>query len=297
MNKREYLTTVWWKSAIKFQGPYLVLSNGKNADSLKIRLPRNFDMSEIEFIKTIEFVYKHGQYALHFTYVTEKEVADAGDAVLGIDIGEIHPMVTHDGVETTIFNGRYTRSLYQLRNKVIASFNAKIDRCQKNSKRYWYLVKRKWRKLRSIQNQINDGLHKHTTRLVERCSQRGVGTVVVGDLTDIRDGMNYSRRANQKLHQWSFNKLAFMLEYKCKDAGIAVEYVDEAYTSQTCPACGKRHKPRNRNYECVCGFKYHRDGVGAINIRNKYLGCLGVPVEATMVSPFGIRLDTKCYAT
>ena len=49
--------------------------------------------------------------------------------------------------------------------------------------------------------------------------------------------------------------------------GIKVVKINEAYTSQTCPKCGSRKKPNNRNYTCKCGFKYHRDGVGAINIR------------------------------
>ena len=66
------------------------------------------------------------------------------------------------------------------------------------------------------------------------------------------------------------------------------------YTSQTCPSCGDKHKPSNREYKCKCGFTYHRDGVGAINIRQKYLGCLGNPVAATMASPIGIRLEVRC---
>ncbi|WP_459838414.1 zinc ribbon domain-containing protein [Halanaerobaculum tunisiense] len=34
---------------------------------------------------------------------------------------------------------------------------------------------------------------------------------------------------------------------------------------------GKKHKPQNRNYNCPkCNFKYHRDGVGSINIFKKY---------------------------
>ena len=55
---------------------------------------------------------------------------------MGVDIGEIHPIVCHDGLHTHIFNGRYIRSLYRLRNKVIAGFNAKIDRCKRGSKQW-----------------------------------------------------------------------------------------------------------------------------------------------------------------
>ena len=294
MRKRKHLTTTWWKSAITFCGHTLRLTNGRGNAPLEIQLPRTFDMSESARIATIELVYKHGQYALHFTYKYNDVELVACEGVVGIDIGEIHPMVAHDGRDTVIFNGRYIRSLYRLRNKVIAGFGSKIDRCQKYSRRWWHLVRRKWKRLNRIDNQIRDGLHKHTRSLVDWCEARNIGTVVVGDLTGIRSNIAYGRRANQKLHQWPFGKLTMMIGYKCKSAGISVEVVSERYTSQTCPSCGTRHKPRNRNYKCQCGYVYHRDGVGAINIRQKYLGDFGRPVVVPMHAPIGKRLVTRC---
>lgn len=50
--------------------------------------------------------------------------------------------------------------------------------------------------------------------------------------------------------------------------GIRVEYVNPAYTSQICPSCGKHNKAKDRNYKCSCGYKNHRDLVGAKNIIN-----------------------------
>ena len=39
-----------------------------------------------------------------------------------------------------------------------------------------------------------------------------------------------------------------------------------------------------------CGFQYHRDGLGAYNIRRKYLGELETPqVVGAMASPIGVR--------
>ena len=81
---------------------------------------------------------------------------------------------------------------------------------------------------------------------------------------------------------------------------MKVKVIDESYTSQTCPKCGNRKKPTNRTYTCQCGLKYHRDGVGAINIRAKYLGRLGDPVVADMdnqamkmTPPLGFRLKVR----
>ena len=245
----------------------------------------------------INLVYNKGQYELHFVYKIDDCGKLKAKGVVGVDIGEIHPIVTCDGVITNIFNGRYIRSLYRLRNKVIASFKKKIDRCVKHSRHWWYLVRRKWKRIKKIDNQIRDGLHKHTTKFVKICESRDIGTIVIGDLTGIRDNINYGKRANQKLHQWAFGKVTQLIIYKAKSLGIKVVLIDESYTSQTCPACGQKHKPTNRDYICKCGFTYHRDGVGAINIRQKYLGCLGNPVAAAMAPPVGLRLEVqRCSA-
>ncbi len=69
---------------------------------------------------------------------------------------------------------------------------------------------------------------------------------------------------------------------------MKVALVDEAYTTKSCPSCSNRYKPKGRNYACKpCGFSYHRDGVGSMNIRTKYLAC--GPVVGVMIPPVGIR--------
>ncbi len=301
-NKRKnYLTTRFKKSAIRFVegtlfGKRVELSLAQGQPKIDIPLPSNFDMSKAEHIATIDLCYNYGQWTLHFSYRYETETPEIGEKVIGVDIGEIHPIVSHDGTDTRIFNGRYIRSLYRLRNKVLAEFSQAISRCKRHSKRWWQLTRRKWKRIRKIDNQIKDGLHKQTTKFVKYCQTQGVGTIVLGDLTGIRNTLNYGKRANQKLHQWAFGKIAELITYKAKSLGIKVKTIDESYTSQTCPKCGDRKKPTNRNYTCTCGFKYHRDGVGAINIRRKYLGHFGDPVVAEtdfvrMTPPLGFRLE------
>ena len=297
--EKTFTTTRWLKSAIRFQdgplfGKRVVLSMGKDRPALDIPLPHSCDMAPTDVIATIDLCYKHGQWELHFTYNIDLKITEIGKNVMGVDVGEIHPIVCHDGLHTYILNGRYIRSLYRLRNKVLAGFQSKIDRCQRGSKRWWYLVKRKWKHINRIDNQIKDALHKHTSTFVRLCQAADVGTVAVGDLTGIRNHIDYGKQSNQRLHQWPFAKLTDMVCDKCKVVGIKVKKIGEEYTSQTCPSCGQRHKPSNRNYKCKCGFEYHRDGIGAINIRKKYQGCLGTPVEAAMAPPVGIRLETRC---
>jgi putative transposase len=71
--------------------------------------------------------------------------------------------------------------------------------------------------------------------------------------------------------------------------------VDEHHTTQTCPNCSKRHKPRGRNYTCgQCGFSTHRDVVGQINILSRYktrqVGALCAPAEIKHRMPHNLRL-------
>lgn len=292
--KKKYITTRWLKSAITFVdgslfGKRLQLSMGKKRRRLDIPLPKDFDMSKTHLISTIDLCYNFGQWTLHFTYTDKIEKPESGNGIVGVDIGEIHPMATHDGQHTDIFHGRYIRSLYRHRNKVLSEFSQKISQCKRHSKRWWKLTRRKWKRIRKIDNQIKDALHKHTTDFVKLCEERDIGTIVLGDLTGIRKDLNVGKRGNQKLHQWAFSKITNLITYKAKELGIKVVKIDEAYTSQTCPKCGNRKKSVDRNYICKCGFRYHRDGVGAINILRKYQGLLGQPVVAAMAPPSYIR--------
>jgi len=117
--------------------------------------------------------------------------------------------------------------------------------------------------------------------------REGVQTVVVGDIRDIRQNLDYGRKANQKLHQMVSGRMRWFISYKAQRLRMVVELQNEAYTSQECPVCGRRHKPSGRRYVCACGFRYHRDGVGGFNIRKKYLG--SGPVVGDMAPPTGMR--------
>jgi transposase len=87
-------------------------------------------------------------------------------------------------------------------------------------------------------------------------------------LSGIRQTASTSRKNEKNLHTWSFYRLASFVEYKAKASGMTVEYVNPKHTSQICPKCGTLNKAKDRLYKCSCGFKAHRDRVGAMNIIN-----------------------------
>jgi putative transposase len=96
------------------------------------------------------------------------------------------------------------------------------------------LVKSKQRQLAKLKNQIKDILHKTTSLIVSTLKSRGVQTLGIGDVRDIRANLDYGNKSNQKLHQWVFGEMRHMLTYKALRQGMNVELINEAYTSQTC---------------------------------------------------------------
>ena len=115
-----------------------------------------------------------------------------------------------------------------------------------------------------------DCVHKISKLYLDYCIENGISKVYYGDLDSCT--RNTKERVNklvgQKLNDWCYGLLMLQLENKLSRYGIELVKVSEAYSSQTCPHCGHRHKPTGRNYECQCGYKQHRDVVGAMNILN-----------------------------
>jgi putative transposase len=292
--RRRYYYKVQWKSsAIKVESGKLRLSNGKGNKPLVI--PWVWDTPV-----WVEIGWDGKQYELRACYkivdAPPKGEKEEG-GVAGVDLGEVHLAVAHDGENTYIANGRLLRSKCRYQNKLQAKLSRLIDRKKRGSRRHRQLLRSKRKQLARLNRQIQDILHKQTTRLVSTLCARGVQTVVIGDIRNIRVSATrvsgtesfYGKKANQKIHQMVHGQAQHYITYKAERLGMRVVLQDERYSSQTCPACNKRNKPKGRGHRCGCGFRFHRDGVGAINLRRTYLG--SSPVVGVMASPIGLRFQ------
>ena len=72
--------------------------------------------------------------------------------------------------------------------------------------------------------------------------------------------------ASPKYLQFFIAGLIDNLRYKARREGLRVVFVNPRNTSKRCPQCGRLNTPDKRFYHCVCGFRCHRDLVGAMNI-------------------------------
>ena len=252
----------------------LTLSTGKGNEP--VRVPWNHDLP-----KYCEISFNGEQYVLSAVYKISMEAETLGNAHAGVDLGQKHIAAVNTGNKTIIANGKelYSKRIYLVYIK--AHFYAEMKKCVKYSRKWNRLNNRRKRTVKKLKNQIRDILHKQTTAIVCAMKEEGVQTVGIGHMQNMRTDAD---------KRTPIGKARTVLTYKLRRAGMETLFVDEKFTSQTCPKCGWRNKTRDRNYTCdKCGFAYHRDGVGAYNIRSISKYREFVPVIGDMTPPVGIR--------
>jgi putative transposase len=283
----KYYCIPFKQSAIKVNSNSIWLSCGKDRTPVIVSIPTGKTLDNVQYA---EIIWNDGYYLKITTKVIAPEPRKEGK-IVAVDPGEIHPLATWDGKKGTIYNGRLLRSEKQYREKVKASYTSKIDLKKTRSNRKRKLIKKKREKLAYLDRRIRDIEHKITRHFVETCNKDNVSTVVYGDTTNIRQDTDWGNKANQKLHQWNFNRIRTQIQYKCAEYGINFVLQDERGTSHTCPRCGAHVNPNGRIFRCrVCGFEAHRDIAGAMNIFSKYQG--HVPVVASMAHATGVRFNS-----
>ena len=267
---KRYRTTIWKNTGIRLRDGKLLLARARGLEPIVVLLPANLlALPAVAFLE-MRLVYDRAARRYQWHAVIEDGALPAeppGTGVAGVDLGEIHPAAATDGVEAVVFSARALRSARQYTNKRLAELSSKQARLTKGSRRWKKLQRRKNRFLAQQKRRTRDIEHKVSRAVVDWAVERQVGILAVGDVRDVADGKRLNRKSQQKISNWSHGKLRSYIEYKAQAAGIAVELINEAYTSQTCPQCGHRHKPTGRTYRCAaCGFCGHRDCVGAANI-------------------------------
>ena len=115
---------------------------------------------------------------------------------------------------------------------------------------------------------MQDEDHKISKGIIDFANKHNVSTIHMEKLQNIRNTARTSRKNKKDLHKWSFFRMQNYIEYKAKVEGIKIVFINPKNTSKTCPMCKKINVANGRKYSCSCGFKSHRDIVGAINISN-----------------------------
>lgn len=212
--------------------------------------------------------------------------------VVAVDLG-LNNLITATFSDrtTNIISGRELKAIRRYWQKVRARVKPPSPTKRKPSRRYLEICRKEAR-------QIAHRLHIISKEFVNLCVSKGVTHIVFGDLTGIRQKIDYSDQTNQHLHNWSFAQIVDFIRYKAERIGITVEEISERYTSQTCCECGivdKKNRKTRGLYICPCGNRINADRNGANNILERYLryrssGSVVLPVVTLVLQ----RTDAYC---
>lgn len=204
--------------------------------------------------KEAELVCRKGKFFFNLVLdLPEVEQRDIG-AIAGLDLGENNIAAMSTG---KLFGGGKLR---HDRDK----FLALRGRLQRNGSQsaHQLLCKVSGREARHVTH-VN---HEVSKAIVAEAVRNECSTIAMEDLTNIRKRIKAGKRMRSRLHRWAWAQLQSFVAYKSQSVGIGVEYVNPAYTSQTCSVCGLLGTRVKHRFSCTCGSLAHSDLNASRNI-------------------------------
>ena len=192
-----------------------------------------------------------------------------GSLSAGIDLGVNNLMATYvENGESFLVSGRPLKSIDFYWRRKIAEYQSKLNKSGAKTSRK---LKRMHEKAKlQAKHYINTAVRGMVRKLYEL----GVSKIVVGYPKGIARNSDKGKKQNFILsHVWRFNTVIKRLTEVAEEYGIKVVVVDEAFTSKTCPLCGKPHDGARfvrGLFKCPTeGLVMNADLVGAFNILKK----------------------------
>jgi len=258
--EKRFYPVKWPAQAVSCENGRVILPMGRGNKSLvlPVDLPENSGACSLVWNNSFE---------LHVCVETPQEKEAPGTVHATVDLGEIHlaTISTNTG-QAMIVTGRGIRSLKRQRTKQLGKIAKKQSRCTKYSRR-WKKIQRAKNKIKArAERRIHDMRHKATRKVITFCQEQNVGKLFIGNPQGVRN-RDSGRHHNQRMALWEYGKDIDYLTHKSKQAHIMSFTGSERGTSSQFPACGHKHKPKNRNWVCkACDFTGHRDIVGSANM-------------------------------
>ena len=207
-----------------------------------------------------DLVCRDGKWFLIATIDQPAPALVEPDGWLGVDLGIVNIATLSDG--TNWDGGAVTA-----RRKKNVALRAKLQ--AKGTKSAKRLLKKTSKKETRFVSDVN---HQISKQIVETAKRTGHG-IALEELTGIRERVRLRKPQRSTLHSWAFAQLGVFVTYKAEQNGVAVTYVDPAYTSQSCSTCGhteKANRPKQDTFKCKsCGMSLHADHNAAKNIAQR----------------------------
>ena len=207
---------------------------------------------------------------LNLVYAFENKNASLldPDKILGVDLGVRYPICasiygdlhrfTIDGGEIEGFRRKVEARKISMLKQGKNCGDGRIGHGISTRNKPVYLIEDKIARFRDTAN------HKYSRALIEFAVKNNCGTIQMEDLSGITD------QANRFLKNWSYYDLQTKIEYKAKEIGIKIVYINPKCTSRRCSKCGyidKDNRLTQASFECLkCGFKENADYNASQNI-------------------------------
>jgi IS605 OrfB family transposase len=197
----------------------------------------------------------------------------AGVLPVGVDLNETNALVAVDADGRALFiSGLATK----VRNRRTMQTTTRVQR--KLATR-----KAEGKDTRSVRRALKrlGGRRKRRTRDFARVAAKRLVTwapvaavLVFEDLRISRPekGLTRGVALRRRLSLWQYGAVREAVLNKARIAGIAVAFVDPAYTSKRCARCGLPGVRRRHRFTCPhCGHQDHADQNAAVNIRQRFV--------------------------
>jgi IS605 OrfB family transposase len=219
---------------------------------------------------------KDGRWFLMVTVKAPEDSPIEPKDFLGVDLGIVNLATdsngqTHSGAEVETVRKKHNLQRKRLQRKGTKGAHKKLKRMRHKEARF-----------RRHQN------HVISKEIVQTAKRTECG-IALEQLKGIRKRVTArGGDAKNRLGGWAFAQLGGFILYKARLAGVPVEFVNPAYSSQTCAACGHRRRSNRKSqaeFQCqACGHEAHADANAARNHRAQALSkrALGLGVRARL---------------
>ncbi|WP_019509049.1 RNA-guided endonuclease TnpB family protein [Pleurocapsa sp. PCC 7319] len=262
---------------------HITFTDKNNIGRVKLVGSRDIYYYGADLIKRVRLVRRADGYYCQFCIsIEEKEILEPTGRVIGLDMGLKY--LYADSFGHTEENPRFYRKSEQRLNRLGRRLSRKYRNPNKGksgklmiknpqtrqSNNYHKARVTKAKQHLKVSRQRKD----HAVKLA-RCVCASNDCIVYEDLS-VRNLVK-NRKLSKSISDAGWTQFRNWVEYLGWKMGKITIAVPPHYTSQDCPACGKRVKKSlsTRTHVCECGYVEDRDVAASINILQKGLNTVG----------------------
>ena len=276
---------IFTKYAIRIEENKIKLSLSKSMQekyevkSLNFLIPRKLrKLIDFSKVKMIKIKQEEKTVEMNVIYEKEEKIAiEDNTNIMAIDLGlnNIVACTNKDNANSLLVSGKEAKCKNKYINEKIRKLQQIQMKMEKTSENFKN-TKQINRLYEYRKNYMNTYMHKVSKMVIEYAKENKCGVIVIGDLKDIKQGMDY----NKNFVQIPLHRLVQNIEYKAKLEGIKVEKISEKYTSGVSALdkediikenYNKKRRISRGMFVTNKGIKINADINGSLNILRKYI--------------------------